>query len=82
MNRFATVLQRMSCRLTVSQPLKSRILLEMAGDLEELYTHYRSQGLGEQDAVRKAEEKIEAGDETIKLLTYMNDTSVKRFMRR
>ena len=82
MNHFAPVLQRMSRRLTVPQPLKSRILLEMAGDLEELYTYYRSQGLSEQDAVHKAEEKIEAGDETMELMTHMNDTTVKRFLRR
>ena len=82
MNRFTPVLKRMSGRLTVPQPLKSRILFEMAGDLEELFAFYRSKGLSEQDAVRKAEEKIEAGDETIELLTHMNDTAVKRFMRR
>jgi len=81
MNRFAPLLKRISDRLNLPQPLKSRILLEMAGDLEELYVFYRKKGLSEQEAMQKAEEKIDANDETIRLLVQLNDTAFRKYLR-
>ncbi len=37
-------------RHDLPQPAKSRILLEMAADLEDLYEVYREQGLGDEVA--------------------------------
>jgi len=82
MSRFTPLLQRMNERLNLPQPEKSRVLLEMAGDLDELYKLYLSRGYDESDAQRLAEEKIEASDETIELLIQLNDTFMRKLLRR
>ncbi|MCE5249207.1 hypothetical protein LLG96_03205 [bacterium] len=82
MNRFTALLREMSGRLDVPQPLKSRILLELAGDLEDLYATYINRGIAEETAMRMAVDKIAIGDEAVDLLIRLNDSAVKRFLRR
>lgn len=55
MRRFSRALRRVDRRLEVREPERSRILLELAGDLEDLYRAYREQGSGEEEARRRAE---------------------------
>lgn len=55
MHRFRRVLQRAERRLEAPEPERSRILVEMAGDLEDLYRTYRDRGLDEAEARRRAE---------------------------
>lgn len=55
MGRFDRVLRRAERRLEAPEPRRSRILMEMASDLEDLYRTYLERGLGEDDARRKAE---------------------------
>jgi hypothetical protein len=55
MDRFGRVLRRAERRLEAPEPERSRILLELAGDLEDLYRAYRERGLEEEEAVRRAE---------------------------
>lgn len=55
MDRFGRVLRRAERRLEAPEPERSRILLEMAGDLEDLYRAYRERGLDEEEALRRAE---------------------------
>ena len=75
MSRFAAVLKRISDGLDLPQPTRSRILLEMAGDLEDLYEHHRAQGLDERQAARRAEEAFAASDEALKHLARIHDAS-------
>lgn len=58
MERFRRVLRRAERRLEGPEPGRSRILAEMAGDLEDLYRAYRDRGLDEDEARRRAEEWI------------------------
>lgn len=58
MERFGRVLRRAERRLEGPEPGRSRILAEMAGDLEDLYRAYRDRGLEEAEARRRAEEWI------------------------
>ncbi len=44
MNRFAPLLKSINARLDLPQPTKSRIILEIASDLEDMYQFYQSQG--------------------------------------
>ena len=74
MSRFAGVLKRISDGLDLPQPTRSRILLEMAGDLEDLYEHHRATGLSEADAVQRAEEAFVASDEALKHLSRIHGT--------
>ena len=55
MRRIAEVLKQVSDGLDLPQPTKSRILLEMAGDLEDLYQHHLSQGFDEAAAASTGE---------------------------
>ena len=82
MNRFASLLQSTSDRLDVPQPQKSRILLEMEGDLDDLFELYKSRGLSDYEAVKKAEEKFGADDETIELLIRMNESYMRKLLRK
>ena len=72
MSRFAGVLKKISDGLDLPQPTRSRILLEMAGDLEDLYEHHRAQGLDEEQAARRAEDAFAASDEALKHLARIH----------
>jgi len=75
MSRFAEVLKRVSDGLDLPQPTRSRILLEMAGDLEDLYEHHRGQGLDEDKAAQRAEEAFAASDEALKHLARIHEAN-------
>jgi len=75
MSRFAGVLKKASDQLDLPQPTRSRILLEMAGDLEDLYEHHRSAGLDEDQAARRAEEAFAASDEALKHLARIHEAN-------
>lgn len=64
MERFGRVLRRADAELEVREPDRSRILLELAADLEDLYRAYRERGHSEEEARRRAESWLapEAGD--------------------
>lgn len=63
MEGFERVLRRVDRRLEAPEPERSRILLEMAGDLEDLYETYRRRGIGDAEARRKAVEWFDLSDE-------------------
>ena len=65
MKKFTLFLKSINERLSLPQPLKSQILLEVAGDLEDVYEFYKNKGLNEQEAMQKAEEKLDLTDEAL-----------------
>lgn len=76
MTRFADVLDRASERLGVPEPTRSRILLEMASDLEDSYRHHRDRGASEEEAVRLAEEAFGTSDEALTHLARIHAAGV------
>ncbi len=72
MTRFTRTLRQINEELDLPQPTRSRILLEMAGDLEDLYQHHLSQGLDPDTATRRAEEAFAASDEALKHLARIH----------
>ncbi len=72
MTRFARTLRKINEGLDLPQPTRSRILLEMAGDLEDLYQHHLSQGLDPDTAARRAEEAFAASDEALRHLARIH----------
>jgi len=68
MTRFGNVLKRAGERLRVPEPVRGRILLEIAADLEDGYRHYLEQGCDEVEAARRAEEAFGTSDEALRLL--------------
>jgi hypothetical protein len=68
MTRFANVLEQARERLQIPEPARTRILLEMASDLEDSYQHYLGQGCDQDEAARRAEEVFGSSEEALQLL--------------
>jgi hypothetical protein len=74
MTQFAGILREIGAGLNLPQPTKSRILLEMAGDLEDLYQHHLGQGLAAPEAARRAEEAFAASEEALRHLARIHES--------
>jgi hypothetical protein len=65
MSRFNVFLHRTGERLALPRATRSLILVEIASDLEDLFNHYVQQGLSEEEAATRAEEKVDMSDEAL-----------------
>jgi hypothetical protein len=81
-SRFGHVLRRAEGRLEAPEPERSRILLEMARDLEDLYSVYRARGLSEEESARRAESLLGASPEAISALGGIHATGFQRLAAR
>jgi hypothetical protein len=79
MNRFAPELRRLSGRLSLPQPARCRVLLEISGDLEDLFQSYRDKGLPPEDAEREALNRIDLSDEALAELRRVHGGWLRRF---
>ncbi len=82
MNRFRDVLRQASDALALPQPVKSRVLLEIAADLEDAFESYRAQGIGEEEAQRRASERFQISAEVLTKLVAIHRTPWQRFLDR
>ena len=73
MTRFISILKDINARLSLPQPLKSQILLEIAGDLDESYEYFRKKGHSEEKALQLAKEKFDVSDESISNLQKVHE---------
>lgn len=76
MNRFSEVLKRARARLEIPEPSRTRVLLEMAADLEDSFQFYVSQGLTEAEAVQRAEEAFGTSEEALKHLARIHQSGM------
>jgi hypothetical protein len=76
MKRFAHVLKAARGQLKIPEPSRTRVLLEMASDLEDSYQFHLSQGCDETEAVRRAEEAFGTSEEALKHLTRIHESSL------
>jgi hypothetical protein len=76
MTRFAHLLQKIGERLDVAEPTRTRILLEVAADLEDTYQHHLDHGLAPHEAERRAAEAFGASEETLGLLARIHRGSI------
>lgn len=65
MSRFNVFLHETDERLALPKATRSLILVEIASDLEELFQHYLREGLSEEEAAARAEEKVDMSDEAL-----------------
>lgn len=82
MERFDRVLRQAERRLEAPEPERSRILTEMALDLEDLYRSYRERGLGEAEACRKAETWLAPSPAALDALQSVHRPAFDRFLDR
>lgn len=76
MTRFTTVLRQAEDRLRVPEPSRTRILFEIASDLEDSYRHYLAQGCDEAEATRRAEETFGTSDEALRSLVRIHQSGL------
>ena len=75
MSRFNSFLHRTGERLALPKATRSLILVEIAADLEDLFNHYVEQGLSEEEAAARAEEKVDMSDDALaELVRIHSDT--------
>lgn len=82
MNLFRDVLKELDRRLDLPQPVKSRVMLEIAADLNDLETHYIDKGLSRDDACKQALEMCDLSDQAIAELVRVHAGGYRRFLER
>ena len=75
MSRFNVFLHQTGERLALPKATRNLILVEIASDLEDLFQHYLQQGLSEEEATAKAEEKVDMSDEALAELVRIHSES-------
>lgn len=76
MNRFARVLNEARAQLEIPEPSRTRVLLEMAADLEDSFQAYLNQGMEEAEAERRAEEAFGTSEEALKHLARIHESGM------
>jgi hypothetical protein len=80
MSRFPDVLLALSEQLSLPQPTRSRVLLEVADDLEGLYQHYVRSGLDDALARRRTIETLDLTPEVVAGLLEVHASPYQRFL--
>jgi hypothetical protein len=77
MNGFTDVLAETGSRLTVPEPARSRILLELAADMEDLFETYVGRGQSEAQAREAVLEHFDLSDESLRELVRVHATPLR-----
>jgi hypothetical protein len=80
MNRFREILIRTSERIELPQPVKSRIILEIAADLDDVFEECLARGMSEEEAELRAVELCDLSDEALADLVRVHETPLRRFL--
>lgn len=80
MSRFADVIRENADRLPLPHPARGRVLLEIAADMEDMFTVYLEQGLDEDEAHRRAVDNFDLSDESLAELAAVHSNPVRRFL--
>jgi hypothetical protein len=80
MNSFAPLLKTINEKLNLPQPTKSKIVLEIAADLDDLFHLYVTKGLSENEARKRAAEKFDVSDEALAQLVRIHETGFRKFI--
>ncbi len=82
MNGNRALLSSLADRLALPQPARSRVILEVAADLQDLEAHFLRQGLSPDEARRQAAERLDLSDEAIRDLTRLHGSPLRRWLDR
>jgi len=78
--RFNRILREINRKLDLPQPEKSRILIEIGSDLEDMYQLFISEGYSEEAAIGRAEEKFDISDEALIELVGIHQSMISRLL--
>ena len=76
MNDFSSHLRHLATRLPVPEPARSRILLEIATDMEDLFHHLLEGGMEEGEAVESVNEQFDLSDEALRELARIHTSPI------
>lgn len=79
--RFGSFLHETGQRLSLPRATRTAILVEIAADLEDLFQYYLEQGLTEEEAAARAEEKVDMSDGALAELVSVH-SSVRSWPQR
>ena len=78
MNEFSEHLKGLSARLSLPAAVRSRVLLEIANDMEDLLRHHLERGIDRVDAVRAVEEQFDLSEEALRALVEVHRSPLQR----
>ena len=78
MSRFSSILADLNGRLAVSEPARSRVLLEVAADMEDLFAEYLGRGVSEAEAEAAVQDHFDLSEEVLRELVRVHDTPLQR----
>jgi hypothetical protein len=82
MSRYADDLQAIAHRLDLPQPARSRVLLELAADMDDLDQHLRRQGLPDHEVRRRVLERFDLSDDALGELALVHRGPARRLLDR
>ena len=82
MKRFRKTLIEINRKLDLPQPDKSRILLEIASDLEEAYLHLVDRGMDPETAEAETLSRFDLSDQVVEELIKLHQSPVRRLLGR
>jgi cation transport ATPase len=82
MSRFTPLLRKINDTLDLSPTVKSKILLEIAADIEDLYQFYLAEGFTEKEASIKTDEKFDMSDEVLSQLAAVHESLADKFFHK
>jgi hypothetical protein len=77
---FSALLASVRDQLNLPEPARSRILLEIADDLEELYRHHRSDGVTDFEARRRVEDAMQLSSQVLAEIVKVHSSPYQRFL--
>lgn len=77
MNEFSGHLKDIAARLPIPEPARSRVLLEIATDMEDLLNHHLATGMDRADAVSAVEEQFDLSEEALRDLVEVHTSSFR-----
>lgn len=78
MSDFSRQLRQIEQRLPIREPARSRVLLEIATDMEDLHRHFVAQGLDPQEATGAVLEQFDLSDEALAELSSIHGSPLNR----
>jgi hypothetical protein len=82
MKLFIDILKDINNRLDLPQPARSRVLLEISADLEDMYRHFRERGETAEESRRLALDHCDLSDTALRELVSIHTSAWRRFLDR
>jgi hypothetical protein len=78
MSGFAPHLRNLANRLSIPEPVRSRVLLEIATDMEDLFRHLVEGGMEEEEAAGSVVEQFDLSEDALRDLAEIHNSPISR----